>query len=65
MNFKELFDREILNEQYVRKELKIFYELKLDLYKPKEATETHRQKFQLSNQLKCQLNKMSLNPNNL
>lgn len=40
MNFKELFDREILNEQYVRKELKIFYELKLDLYKPKEATET-------------------------
>jgi type IV secretory pathway VirB10-like protein len=39
MNFKELFDREILNEQYVRKELKIFYELKLDLYKPKETTE--------------------------
>ena len=40
MNFKQIFDKEILNEQYVRKELKIIYELKLDLYKPKEQPET-------------------------
>lgn len=36
MKFKELFDKEILNEQYVRKELKVIYELNLDLYKPEE-----------------------------
>lgn len=39
MNFKQIFDKEILNEQYVRKELKIIYELKLDLYKPEEQPE--------------------------
>ncbi len=36
MKFKELFDKEILNEQHVRKELKVIYELNLDLYKPEE-----------------------------
>lgn len=36
MKFKELFDKEILNEQHIRKELKVIYELNLDLYKPEE-----------------------------
>lgn len=40
MNFKQIFDKEILNEQYVRKELKIIYELKLDLYKTASEEET-------------------------
>lgn len=39
MRFKDLFDREILTESHVRKELKIFYRLDLDLYKNKVETE--------------------------
>ena len=42
MKFKELFDKEILNEQHVRKELKIIYELNLDLYKPKEEEQQYQ-----------------------
>lgn len=38
-SFKDIFDKEILNEQYVRKELKVIYELKLDLYKPLEQSQ--------------------------
>lgn len=41
MNFKDLFDREVLNEanQHVRKgNLQIGYEIKLDLIKPQEET---------------------------
>ena len=36
MKFKELFDREMLVEQYVRKQLKIIYEIDLDLIKANE-----------------------------
>lgn len=39
MRFKDLFDREILTESHVRKELKIFYRLDLDLYKNKAEAE--------------------------
>lgn len=39
MRFKDLFDREILTESHVRKELKIFYRLDLDLYKNKVEAE--------------------------
>lgn len=43
MKFKELFDKEILNEQHVRKELKVIYELNLDLYKPEEIKVSQEQ----------------------
>ena len=36
MNFKEIFDREIIVEGHVRKGLKIFYEIDLNLIKPKQ-----------------------------
>ena len=36
MNFKELFDRAVLTENHVRKDLKVFYEIDLELIKPKE-----------------------------
>lgn len=36
MNFKEIFDREIIVEDRVRKGLKIFYEIDLNLVKPKQ-----------------------------
>ena len=35
MKFKEIFDRAVLTEEYVRKGLKIFYEIDLDLIKAK------------------------------
>ena len=38
MNFKEIFDREIIVEEHVRKGLKIFYEIDLNLVKPKQET---------------------------
>lgn len=38
MNFKEIFDREIIVEDHVRKGLKIFYEIDLNLVKPKQET---------------------------
>ena len=36
MKFKEIFDKEIIIESHVRKNLKIFYEINLKLVKPKE-----------------------------
>lgn len=36
MKFKEIFDRSIVIEEHVRKGLKIYYEVDLELYKPKE-----------------------------
>ena len=36
MKFKEIFDRSIIIEEHVRKGLKIYYEVDLELYKPKE-----------------------------
>ena len=36
MNFKEIFDKEIIVEEHVRKGLKIFYEIDLNLVKPKQ-----------------------------
>lgn len=35
MKFKEIFDKAVLTEEHVRKGLKIFYEIDLDLIKPK------------------------------
>ena len=36
MKFKEIFDRSIVIEEHVRKGLKIYYEVDLELYKPTE-----------------------------
>lgn len=36
MNFKEIFDKEIIVEDHIRKGLKVFYEIDLNLIKPKE-----------------------------
>lgn len=36
MNFKEIFDKQIIVEEHVRKGLKIFYEIDLNLIKPKQ-----------------------------
>jgi len=36
MNFKEVFDKQIIVEEHVRKGLKIFYEIDLNLIKPKQ-----------------------------
>jgi len=36
MKFKDIFDREVITEAHVRKGLKIFYEIDLNLIKPKE-----------------------------
>lgn len=36
MNFKEIFDKQIIIEEHVRKGLKIFYEIDLNLIKPKQ-----------------------------
>lgn len=36
MNFKEIFDKEIIVEEHIRKRLKIFYEIDLNLIKPKQ-----------------------------
>lgn len=36
MKFKEIFDRSIVIEEHVRKGLKVYYEVDLELYKPTE-----------------------------
>ena len=36
MKFKEIFDRSIIIEEHVRKGLKVYYEVDLELYKPTE-----------------------------
>lgn len=36
MKFKEIFDRSIVVEEHVRKGLKVYYEVDLELYKPTE-----------------------------
>lgn len=36
MKFKDIFDREVLVEEHVRKGLKIFYEIDMNLVKPKQ-----------------------------
>ena len=36
MKFKDIFDREVIVEEHVRKGLKIFYEIDMNLVKPKQ-----------------------------
>ena len=40
MKFKDIFDREVIVEEHVRKGLKIFYEIDMNLIKPKQEATT-------------------------
>lgn len=40
MKFKDIFDREVIVEEHVRKGLKIFYEIDMNLIKPKQEEAT-------------------------
>ena len=40
MKFKDIFDREVIVEEHVRKGLKIFYEIDMNLVKPKQEEPT-------------------------
>ena len=40
MKFKDIFDREVIVEEHVRKGLKIFYEIDMNLVKPKQEQTT-------------------------
>ena len=46
MKFKDIFDREMLVEQHIRKQLKIIYEINLTLIKAKEEVENQPQEVQ-------------------
>ena len=44
MKFKDIFDREVIVEEHVRKGLKIFYEIDMNLIKPKQEETTPENK---------------------
>lgn len=54
MKFKELFDKQMLLEKTVRKQLKIFYEIDLQLIKPKKEEVPPEQNQQVQQQVPAQ-----------
>lgn len=56
MKFKEIFDKEIIIESHIRKNLKIFYEINLKLVKPKEEKKEESTQEQPKNEPEQQLN---------